>query len=272
MSLENREQRKEPVPQIDEVSGLSGDYNNAFKNFHGYNPERPDECIAWFVEDEQVTLAKNPNSLLIEKYVEVYPAARYLDVVTEKNKEDVEYIDAAVEKIQEFYRDRIRSHIKEQPLAAEVKKDIIELVKEVRTLMKRVSGIIEGEVITVSDEDTPLNVEYLHELVPLTEPSTPEDWYDRIKERMAANDGKVLPKYVEKTDAIDAPADHASPRRQKRIQRINGIITSLNKALSSSGMSQAIEKKNVGMVVSIIRPMFLKKLAIITRMVKAEAA
>lgn len=275
MSIENKaEKKKEAVPQLDEVSGLSGDYNNAFKNFHGYNPERIDECVGWFIEDERAELIKNPHSLLVQKYTERYPSTDYIDVVTERNKEDIEYIDSAVEKIQQFYQDNIRRYLlKSQDLEPEVKNDIIALVKQTKVLMKRVSGMIEGEVVAVPGEDVPLNVEYLQEIASLTEPSTPaEDWYARIHERMVANDGKALPTYVEKTDGAGVSKDHTSPRHQKRIQRINGIITSLNKALSSSGMSQAVEKKNVGMVVSIIRPMFLKKIAIITRMVKAESA
>ncbi len=275
MGIENlAEKKKEAVPQIDEVSGLSSDYNNAFKSFLGYNPERMDECVEWFVEDARAELTKNPNGLFVQKYTERYSSADYKDVVTERNKEDIEYIDSAVGKIQQFYQDNIRPHLlKSQDLEPEVKNNIIALVKETKVLMKRVSDMIEGEVVAVPGEDLPLNIEYLHEIASLTEPSTPaEDWYARIHERMVANDGKALPTYVEKIDVAGVSKDHASPRHQKRIQRVNGIITSLNKALSSSGMSEVMEKNKVGMVVKIIRPTFLKKMAIITRMIKAEAA
>ncbi|MBP6945650.1 hypothetical protein KBB85_06600, partial [Patescibacteria group bacterium] len=269
----NAEKKKEPMPQIDEVSGLSGDYSNEFNPFDAYNPDTdPSECVTYFVEDATPQLRKNRDDLLVKKYEERYPPTRYAEVVTAKNQEDVAEINAAVEKIQEFYREKIRTHLlAEPPLKEGVKKDIIELVKEIKALGSRVRRMAQGEVISVPGKDAPLNAEYLNEIEPLRRPATSSEWYDLVQATIAANQGRLLPKYTDQSDPEGSVGD-VSSRRQKRIDHIQAMIVSLNRSMAGPEIAKAVQGVGVEGLVKSVRPMFLQKLMIIERMIKAEAA
>jgi len=93
---EREDQNRYEVGQISQETGVSGDYINEF------------QLIAWMkagvsTYEEWIQYQRDKSNIIL-KYRERYPENEFINVVTEKNRANIEELDQIVDKLNEIVK------------------------------------------------------------------------------------------------------------------------------------------------------------------------
>jgi hypothetical protein len=262
--MERFEQKKE-VPQVNRVSGLSGDYNNVYQPFVGSYPKDSPDAPEWFFEDKKKGVMKP-----LKTYEERFPPAEFANVITEKNREGVEALDLEAKRVNDLFEDKVKSILEQDTSWTELQEDdrqkVKELVDALLTAADRVSRMVRGEILSTI-EDEPLDVSYVEEFEDIIQLGTIDSDAKAvtIAKAMAARlhegQGQLLKPY---------PADEtATGHRRKRIQAVEKLILEINKDAAQNEVKQTFESGDA-VRMRIFFPLFRMRLEMIRRMIRAE--
>lgn len=264
MSEERREGMKKDVPQIDTVSGVSGDYVNAYTLISSLNFSAP-EALEWFLEDAADPLARG---YLVQKYTDRFSPTVYQGVVSPNNQDVVSRLDDFADQINAQFFLKVKPII-ESGVTDEGKKVVLDFLAFGKKIFSRVERLIAGEIIPLREEaEDPLSEAYLMELSDILsaeeEHLSLNDWADRVSAISQQRGGILLHRYRE---SAPFPVDEA---RQKRIERINALVDSINADFRNPDVQRALSSKQA-LTLSITRKLSVPRIRIIDRMARGTS-
>lgn len=140
------EHEKKPVPQIEPKTGLSHDYYSECALFNCYDPKKDSAAIDNLIVDLRDGVFEE-RRFVARHYEQKFPPTEFRDVVTNENKERVAKINAEVDKVNDFYKNRILPHVAtwSDPLSLEDRTTVEEFAKALVDFLDRITEIVKNE-------------------------------------------------------------------------------------------------------------------------------
>lgn len=140
------EQEKKQVPQIEPKTGLSHDYYSECVLFDCYDPKKDPAAIDSLILDLREGVFES-RGFIARHYEQKFPPTKFRDVVTNENKERVGEINAEVDKINDFYTNKILPRVAtwEDPLSSEDRAMVEEFAQSLVAFLDRITEIIKNE-------------------------------------------------------------------------------------------------------------------------------
>ncbi len=140
------EHEKKPVPQIEPKTGLSHDYYSECALFNCYDPKKDSAAIDNLIVDLRDGVFEE-RRFVARHYEQKFPPTEFRDVVTNENKERVAKINAEVDKVNDFYKNRILPHVAtwSDSLSLEDRTTVEEFAKALVDFLDRITEIVKNE-------------------------------------------------------------------------------------------------------------------------------